>query len=114
MSHSVLIVCHDLFFGSQLTGAVGRAGVESTTAMTLAKALELAPTKEFRAIVVDLELPGLDLALLKSVAPAGAVVIAFGPHVHESLLQAARMTGCDHVMSRGEISRSLEGFLRSL
>jgi len=32
----------------------------------------------------------------------GTYVVAFGPHVHEERLAAAREAGCDEVLSRGE------------
>jgi hypothetical protein len=44
-------------------------------------------------------------------APNRPRVIAFGPHVHEERLQAARKAGCDEVVSRGQFFAQVEGML---
>ncbi len=45
----------------------------------------------------------------RETAPA---IIAFGPHVHENLLAAARAAGCDDVLSRGQFFGQLDAILR--
>jgi hypothetical protein len=35
-------------------------------------------------------------------------VVAFGPHVHETLLVAAEAAGCDLVLSRGQFFSRLD------
>jgi hypothetical protein len=44
-------------------------------------------------------------------ASAATRVIAFGPHVHEDRLAAARAAGCDSVLSRGQFFSQAENVL---
>jgi len=66
-------------------------------------------------VLVDLTAPALDIAALvvemKALDPRPTIV-AFGPHVHEALLAAARAAGCDQVASRGQFFAQLDGILR--
>ena len=59
-------------------------------------------------VIVDLAANNSDVATIIEVAaeaePTPAVV-AFGPHVHEGKLAAARQAGCAEVLSRGEMHR---------
>lgn len=111
----VLILCQDLFFTSQLTGSVQRAGLTPRTCLSqnsCDRALaELAGN--VRWIVIDLEQPNLDLPRLRTTAGADCRLLAFGPHVHAEQLQSARAAGCDLVLTRGQISAELETILRS-
>ena len=57
-------------------------------------------------VIVDLSTANLDVAaLLKSLeglADEPPAVWAFGPHVHENRLEAARRAGCQLVLTRGQ------------
>ena len=68
------------------------------------------------AVVVDLELSGLDISEFVRGLGEGnrPPVIAFGPHVQERRLEAAAEAGCDYVLSRGQISSSLRQVLTEL
>jgi DNA-binding NarL/FixJ family response regulator len=54
---------------------------------------------------------------LKSAATPPVSVIAFGPHVHQTQLDAAKSAGCDLVLTRGQfdsqIAAILAGFAQS-
>jgi CheY-like chemotaxis protein len=80
----------------------------------VAKCAELAAP----IVLLDLTLTSLDVAAvvaqLKSLPDARPVVIAFGPHVHESLLAAAEEAGCDEVLSRGQFFGQLDAMLQRL
>jgi DNA-binding NarL/FixJ family response regulator len=110
----VLILCQDLFFTSQLTGAAQRAGRQPRTCLSVEacrKALEEAG-EQARWVVVDLELPGTDLSQLKSALPEACRLLAFGPHVHTAQIESARSAGCDVVLTRGQAAAQLEEYLR--
>jgi hypothetical protein len=102
----VLIICGDLFFGTQLMSLVRQAGHEPVQEMSAARGLARIGGLELAGIVVDLETPHLDLPAILAALPAESrpKVIAFGPHVHEGKLEAAREAGCDAVVTRGQIS----------
>ena len=48
---------------------------------------------------------------LKSL-PCPSNTIAFGPHVHETKLAAAREAGCDVVLTRGQFDAQMEAVLK--
>jgi CheY-like chemotaxis protein len=110
----VLIVCSDLFFSTQLRSSAERAGAQVELELQGSQAVQRATAGRFDVIVVDLESPGLDLGNLIASQPEAPRprVIAFGPHVQEQRLSAARAAGCDQVVSRGQISTSLPDWLQ--
>jgi DNA-binding NarL/FixJ family response regulator len=66
-------------------------------------------------VIVDLTLASVDVASivsqLRSLPGAGPAVIAFGPHVHQALLDAANQAGCDEVLSRGQFFAQMDAIL---
>lgn len=108
----VLILCKDLMFSSQLTGAVQRAGLVPQTCLgpkTLADGLKSDKTK---VAVIDLECPGISITEIRRAATCR--LIGFGPHVHERLLESARSAGFDDVLTRGMIFQQFEALLTQL
>ena len=69
-------------------------------------------------LAVDLRTPGLDVqALMRTLQGrkgAPVQVLAFGQHVHETLLAQAEEAGCDEVVSRGEFERRFDAALARL
>jgi CheY-like chemotaxis protein len=69
-------------------------------------------------VIIDLSTPGIDPADLVPrvrATVAGAVrIVAFGPHVHELKLAAARAAGCDDVVTRGQFHANLDRILASV
>lgn len=113
-SSQALIVCNDLFFSTQLHGAAKKAGLTAKTALSPSQAVQLLGTETFAWTVVDLELPQLDLPeMCRTAKGAGSRVVAFGPHVHETLLKQAKESGCDVVLTRGQASAALDEVLAS-
>ena len=66
----------------------------------------------------DLTHPGLDIVVLarklRELPNSPATVIAVGPHVQEEKLAAAKVAGCDHVLSKGQASRGLADLFSEL
>jgi CheY-like chemotaxis protein len=54
---------------------------------------------------------GRTMPQLKSL-PCPPKTIAFGPHVHEAKLAAAREAGCDVVLTRGQFDAQMEAVLK--
>lgn len=110
-ARKVLILSGDLFFTSSLRSAAESAGFAAEVdAMPKAKRfIPRLASEGYSAVVIDLESPGLDVATVIEALPAEArpLTIAFGPHVQVARLEAARQAGCDHVVSRGQISAGL-------
>lgn len=113
-SHAGLLLSQDLFFGSRITGTAQQLGLRIDLASGVPQALEKIGSANYRAVLVDLGLPGLNVAELIAGLPETSRprVIAFGSHVHTQLLEQARAAGCDEVLARGQLSTKLPEILR--
>jgi CheY-like chemotaxis protein len=114
MSKNVLVVCADLFFSSNLHNGVKQAGHSSKTALSGPQALSLLEQGDYAWVVVDLEMPGVDLRALKEACARQPAcrLIAFGPHVQVDLFEKAREAGCDQILSRGQAAGGLARLLQ--
>ena len=112
----VLLYSADLMAASRVEGAAARAGVAFSTVSTPAQLAAKLDQETVQLVIVDLSSPGLDVSALVDTVrkgrPAPPPIIAFGPHVHEPLLAAAREAGCDEVVSRGQFFAKLDEFVR--
>lgn len=115
MNDAALVLCADLLFSSNLHNAVRQVGLQSRTALTGDQALILLAQQPFRWVIVDLEMPGVDLAALHHATQqhSGCQVIAFGPHVHEGLFKQARQAGITNILTRGQTASGLASILRT-
>ncbi len=113
----VLLLSADLATSSTVSGAAARCGVSCETAWSVGDILEKAKALAPRLVVLDLSTPGVDAAVivpqLRDLAAAPRRIVAFGPHVHETRLAAAREAGCDEVVSRGRFHADLDEILTS-
>jgi CheY-like chemotaxis protein len=68
-------------------------------------------------VVIDLETANLDVAetvqAIRAASPSPPRILAYGPHVQEARLEAARAAGCDDVLSRGQFHRQMAEILRN-
>jgi CheY-like chemotaxis protein len=102
----VVTLTSDLTVASMVRGAAERVGARSAMALdvdSLVRRLQEAAGPAL--VLVNLETRGLEIAPLMARIAAletrPLAVIAFGPHVHEAKLQAARDAGCDKVLTKG-------------
>lgn len=113
---AVVFLCPNLMFASRVSGA---ATVLKVPMQVLANAGDLAAklTDQTRLVIIDLGQNGLDLpkvvADVRFKAPA-ARIVAFGSHVNEVALAAARDAGCDDVMPNSQFDRTYVELLRSV
>jgi DNA-binding NarL/FixJ family response regulator len=111
-----LIASSDLSIVSLATGAAARKSAELQVAMSPAALAEAIQSKAFELVIFDLGMPSLDIAAamkkLREQAPSMATkTLAFGPHVQEAVLAAARSAGCDRVLSRGQFHSQIDAIL---
>ena len=109
-----LLMTRDLMFTSKVTSTAASLGlrieVVGTVEQLSLRMAEAAP----RAVFLDLGLTDLDPAQVVNTLPITArpQVIAFGSHVDEARLNAARDAGCDDVMPRSKFSSTLPELLQ--
>lgn len=110
-NQSILLVSADLFFSTPVNNAISQAGGESALAMSVPAACEKLKEESFRAVLIDLSIPQLDLTALVNATESNdkprPTFVAFGPHVQTKLLAQAEEAGCDVVLSRGQFMKSL-------
>jgi DNA-binding NarL/FixJ family response regulator len=112
----VLLLSADLMTQSRVEAAAARCGATLRTVVDPAAIVQVANESSARLLIIDLTLPSLGLASLVAqlklpFAAAPVRIVAFGPHVHESLLTAAAQAGCDEVTSRGQFFTQLDAIL---
>ena len=114
---SAVLLTSDLMVTSLATGAASATGVELRTVATIEEMLKAANIADTKLVILDLALRGLspdDVVFeLKSLKTCPKV-LAFGQHVHEARLNAARQAGCDQVLSRGQFCAQLADVLRGM
>jgi DNA-binding response OmpR family regulator len=110
-----LLLTSDLACSSKVTAAAQRSGRPLQVAMSEAALCDKAAAQPAELVILDLTMPGLDprqlLARLRALAAPPALVLAFGPHVHESKLAAASEAGCEIVMTRGQFHAQIDDLL---
>ncbi len=111
----VLALVSDLMMQSQVVGAAHRAGAELLVANSESELVAKAQDGRAELVIVDLSHPGIDPAgLMEQLKPrlaTSARTLAFGPHVHKPLLEAAAAAGFDAVMARGQFHANMERLL---
>jgi CheY-like chemotaxis protein len=114
---TIVLLSSDLTVLSRVEGAATRLGQTVRSASSEALAVELCKGDDARTLVIDLSMQSVDLASLvnqlKANEGSSTRVVAFGPHVHEQRLAAAREAGCDLVVSRGQFLSQLETILKA-
>ena len=103
-------------FASRVSGA---ANVLKVPLQVLANPGDLAAklSADTRLVIIDLGQNGLDLPGIVAdvrAKSASARIVAFGSHVNEAALAAARTAGCDDVMPNSQFDRTYVELLRSV
>jgi CheY-like chemotaxis protein len=106
-----LIITKDLFFASKVTGTAAALGLTVRSAGSL----EQLPSDDLALVILDLDCPGISPQDVMAALPAGKpiITVAFGPHVHEAQLAAAKSAGFEHVLPRSKFSATLVEILQS-
>jgi CheY-like chemotaxis protein len=110
----VLYLTKDLFFASRVTATARSLGREVRIAGS-AEDLIAQAGENCQLLLIDLDTPGANVAdivtRLRQRAGDSPAIVAFGSHVHESRLDAAREAGCDAVLTRGQFDRQMAEIL---
>ena len=112
---TAVLMSADMMVSSRVMSAARQSGIALAIAPSIADLIGRL-TDSTRLVMLDLS-SGLTIkdvvASIRAAAPQGRI-IAFGPHVDEALLAAARDAGCDVVMSNGQFYREQDVILRGL
>jgi CheY-like chemotaxis protein len=113
--HQCLFLTKDLLFPSRIGHALEQDGWQLSVLPDSEPLLAACRRESVDVILLDLTYPNLDVpqlvAHLNGLEQPPRAIVAFGPHVHGALLQAAREAGCDCVVTRGEMSRRASSIL---
>ena len=115
MPGRIILISNDLMVVSRVQGAAAKCGTVVRAVGSVGAAVELHREEPVSLMVVDLSTPAIEVAGLASAIKSGgkptARLIAFGPHVHEDKLAAARAAGCDSVLSRGKFFSDVDSII---
>lgn len=111
-----LVISTDLLFADSLCQRARLQG-KSLEMRSFERVSQEASSEAISLILIDLSsLSGAvaeAILSLKTIFPA-AKLIAFGPHVHLPLLEAATAAGCDEVLTRGQMQQFAQRYLSQL
>ncbi len=102
------LLSKDLLFSSQVAGPAKARGWPVQIVPDLVQLLTRIREADQYLVLVDLSTPNLDVRdivdQLRGLNSPPIAILAFGPHVHQAKLDAAIAAGCDHVLTRGQMS----------
>ena len=105
-----MLLCRDLMMTSSVSSAARSLGCEFRSLSSAEQLLAESTRSQRCLLLIDLAVPGLNLAKLSDDVPSEilSTAIAYGPHVHKERLAAAADAGIGTVLSRGQFSASLQ------
>jgi CheY-like chemotaxis protein len=113
---SLLLISRDLATASRVEGAALRQRQSLRTVAGSEQAVAICGEGGVTLAIVDLTTASLDVAALVRELRANSPstrIVAFGPHVHEAVLEAARLAGCDEVVTRGQFFAQLDSVVQA-
>ena len=113
---SAVLLTGDLIFSSRASGAAARCDSQLAVVDSAEAACQACASGEVTLVIVDLTTGGLDMRALvpqlRAHSPREISIVAYGPHVQEATLAAARKAGCDEVLARGQIDVQIDVILK--
>lgn len=112
---AVVLLSGDLMGASRVEGAARLLGVEFRMVGSVDAVVDCCAAQPVALVMVDLATAGLDVAALverlKGRSNHVPAIVAFGPHVHDAMLTAAKEADCDRVVSRGQFMSQAGEFI---
>ncbi|MCL4204991.1 MAG: hypothetical protein KJ000_21125 [Pirellulaceae bacterium] len=113
----VFLLTSDLLFSSRVAQAARSAGVPLTVASSSDAVLRhVSESDSPRLLVLDLSAADCDVQRIVAEAhelPSPPTVVAYASHVLGPLLQEARQSGCDLVLTRGQFVSRLDELIQA-
>lgn len=109
------ILTHDVFFASKVTGTAQALGYFVKSTSSLQRMKEWTASGELTLVILDLDCPGIspDDVIAALPEPTTVTTAAFGPHIQEAKLDAARAAGFNIVLPRSRFSSGLTELLQA-
>jgi DNA-binding NarL/FixJ family response regulator len=111
---AVVLLTGDITVISHVEGTAKMWNVPVRAFSSAAQAFLHCSIAKPQLLIIDLATAEFDVKkLIESLQLNESVprVVAFGPHVHEEKLAAARAAGCDEVVSRGQFFAQMQSIL---
>ncbi len=112
----IVALTQDLMMSSSVSVVARAKGIPFKSTASMEKAIALIQENPVSSLLIDLQMPNLDLA--RWVEQFNALnlaqspkVIAYAQHGEIGLLKSARELGIDHVLTRGQTAKGLEEIL---
>ena len=103
----IYLLCDDLIFTSRITGTAAALGLPIRAAKTPDELLRWAQQEPPRCVMIDLNLPGLDIDAFIAALTPKPLLVGYGSHVDTATLKKARDAGCDVVWPRSKFVEEL-------
>ena len=105
----ICFLTKDLMMSSNASSHARQKDIKLSTAGSVKSALTFIEEKKPRLLIIDLQTPGLDVAMLgeeiKGLADAVCpLTIAYAQHVNVELLEQAKSAGFDEILTRGQFN----------
>jgi len=105
----ICFLTKDLMMSSNASSHARQKEIKFSTASSVESAIAFVQESKPHLLIIDLQTPGLDVALLgeevkglaDSVCP---LTIAYAQHVNVELLEQAKSAGFDQVLTRGQFN----------
>ena len=104
----LIAVTSDLMAAAPLENAARQAGV-ACTVWSSGQLAQAAPLADVRLVVLDLNATDQvadTISCIRDRLGSTISIVAFGPHVHEEKLLAAKQANCTAVFTRGQFHKS--------
>lgn len=110
----VVLLCSDLMMTSGVSSAASALGIRFHSACSTDDAAQALQTGSRSLLLIDLATRELKVDDLPTKVPKSILTstVAYGPHVHTSLLEAAAGAGIGRVLSRGQFHSQYTEILR--
>ncbi len=115
MSQAILYLTNDLMFASRIEAVAHQCSAALICHADVETLVNRLDEQSCRLVLIDLAVPDLDLESAVSrfrAAMPQAHLLAYGAHVMEGKLAAARAAGLDSVLTRGQFNQQAAEIVR--
>ena len=111
-----LLLSDDLMLTSQVTQVARHLNVPLKVVSNSQQLKSDCESGDVQQVILDLNSPQADpKSLVASIRATGSTarIIAIAPHVHVEKIKAARESGCDEVLTKGQFHATIQDWLVS-